>query len=94
MTSPHKARVFRNGRSQAVRIPADYRFTVDEMYIERDPRTGALTLSEHPLRPPLDDLFDELDGAGAAGFNIDRDTRPPADREPLPPIQLPPCTRI
>jgi antitoxin VapB len=83
MTTTHKARVFRNGRSQAVRIPAGYRFAADEVYIERDPRTGALTLSEHPLRPSLDDLFAELDAAGAAGFTIDRDMNPPADRESL-----------
>ncbi len=81
MAMPHKARVFRNGRSQAVRIPADYRFTAGEVYVERDPRTGALTLSEHPLRPSLDDLFAELDAAGAAAFSVDRDTNPPADRD-------------
>ena len=29
---PQKARVFRNGRSQAVRIPAEFRFQTDEVY--------------------------------------------------------------
>ncbi len=83
MTTAHKARVFRNGRSQAVRIPADYRFTADQVYIQRDPRTGALTLSEHPLRPSIDDIFDDLDRSGAAGFTLDRDMNPPAVRESL-----------
>ena len=32
------ARVFRNGRSQAVRIPAEYRFKTDQVYIRRDQR--------------------------------------------------------
>lgn len=76
-----KARVFRNGRSQAVRIPAEYRFSTDEVYIQRDPRTGALTLSEKPLRPSLDEIFAALDAAGAADFELERDLSLPAERE-------------
>ncbi len=30
------AKVFINGRSQAVRIPKKYRFSTDEVYVERD----------------------------------------------------------
>jgi antitoxin VapB len=30
------AKVFKTGRSQAVRIPKDYRFACDEVFIERD----------------------------------------------------------
>ena len=81
MSSIQKARVFRNGRSQAVRIPAEYRFTVDEVYIERDPITGAITLSQQPLRPSLDEVFRELDAAGAAAFELKRDISLPTDRE-------------
>jgi virulence-associated protein VagC len=29
MTKAEKAKVFKNGRSQAVRIPAEYRFSAD-----------------------------------------------------------------
>ena len=29
------AKVFTNGRSQAVRIPKEYRFDVDELYINK-----------------------------------------------------------
>ena len=29
------ARIFSNGRSQAVRIPKEYRFDVDEVYINK-----------------------------------------------------------
>lgn len=43
-----KAKVFMNGRSQAVRIPAEYRFTTDEVYIRRDPNTGDIILSQGP----------------------------------------------
>jgi antitoxin VapB len=76
-----KARVFRNGRSQAVRIPAEYRFNTEEVYIERNSKTGALTLSEKPLRPSLDEIFAALDAAGAAEFELERDLSLPVERE-------------
>jgi antitoxin VapB len=83
MEEVQKARVFRNGRSQAVRIPAQYRFQTDEVYVRRDPLTGALTLSESPLAPSLDEIYAQLDAAGAARFTLDRNSAPPGDREPL-----------
>ena len=44
----HTAKLFRNGRSQAVRLPADYRFEGSEVYIRRDPATGDVILSRRP----------------------------------------------
>ena len=35
------AKLFRNGRSQAVRLPVDFRFEGSEVYVRRDPATGA-----------------------------------------------------
>ena len=35
------AKVFMNGRSQAVRLPAEFRFDCAEVYVRRDPATGA-----------------------------------------------------
>jgi antitoxin VapB len=81
MSQVEKARVFRNGRSQAVRIPAQYRFTSDEVYIRHNAATGELTLSERPLQPSLEEIFAELDAAGAADFVIERDLSLPPDRE-------------
>ena len=81
MRNGDKARVFRNGRSQAVRIPAQYRFATDEVYVQRDLRTGALTLSEKPLRPSLEEVFAALDAAGAADFELQRDLSAPVERE-------------
>ena len=43
-----KARVFMSGRSQAVRIPAEFRFSCDEVYVRRDARSGGLILSQSP----------------------------------------------
>ena len=42
------ARLFKNGRSQAVRLPAAFRFDSEEVYIRRDPVTGDVILSAKP----------------------------------------------
>ncbi len=39
------AKLFKNGRSQAVRLPAEFRFEGDEVLIRRDPVTGNIILS-------------------------------------------------
>ncbi len=44
-----KTRIFETAEGQAVEIPAEFEFSADEVYVERDPQTGALTLSEKPL---------------------------------------------
>ncbi|HWE87042.1 MAG TPA: hypothetical protein VG267_19005 [Terracidiphilus sp.] len=62
-------------------IPVEYRFNTDEVYIERNAQTGALILSEKPPRPSLKDIYKELDEAGAADFELDRDLSPPEERD-------------
>jgi antitoxin VapB len=42
------AKLFRNGRSQAVRLPSDYRFEGSEVFVRRDPATGDVILSRRP----------------------------------------------
>jgi antitoxin VapB len=39
------AKLFMNGRSQAVRLPSEFRFEGDEVSIRRDPATGDVVLS-------------------------------------------------
>jgi antitoxin VapB len=56
---PHTAKLFRNGRSQAVRLPADYRFPGSEVYVRRDPATGDVILSRRP--DSWQDFFDLAD---------------------------------
>lgn len=84
MPQTEKAKVFMTGRSQAVRIPAQYRFKTDEVYIRRDSQTGEITLSEAPKKPSLTEIFKMLDEAIAAEGPIDlfsdRDTRLPEER--------------
>ena len=56
----HLAKVFTNGRSQAVRLPAEYRFKSKEVYIRRNEDTGDVILSEKPSS--WDGFFDALKG--------------------------------
>jgi len=42
------AKLFINGRSQAVRLPAAFRFDTKEVYIRQDPETGDVILSRKP----------------------------------------------
>lgn len=44
----HIAKVFMNGRSQAVRLPAEFRFDTKEVFVHRDPATGDVVLSARP----------------------------------------------
>ena len=42
------AKIFTNGRSQAVRLPAAFRFDTKEVFIRQDPTTGDVILSRKP----------------------------------------------
>lgn len=42
------AKLFRNGRSQAVRLPSEFRFAGTEVFIRHDPETGDVILSRRP----------------------------------------------
>lgn len=39
------AKLFKNGASQAVRLPAEFRFEGNEVYASRDDETGDVVLS-------------------------------------------------
>jgi antitoxin VapB len=42
------AKLFANGRSQAVRLPAQFRFDTSEVFIRQNPETGDVILSRKP----------------------------------------------
>jgi antitoxin VapB len=42
------AKIFITGRSQAVRLPLEFRFDVAEVFIRRDPASGDVVLSRRP----------------------------------------------
>lgn len=74
------AKLFKNGGSQAVRLPAEFRFEGDEVYIRHDPETGDVILSRKPHT--WDSLFAFLDGSDIPDdFMADRDNKPPEDRD-------------
>ncbi len=77
MPKPEQARVFRNGRSQAVRIPAQYRFKSDSVYVRHDPASGSITLSEKPFALSAEEIFRLFDEAGGADFEIEHDRSMP-----------------
>lgn len=66
------AKVFQNGRSQAVRLPAAFRFDTKEVFVRRDPLTGDVVLSARPS--DWEDLFKATERVGAEGadFLVDR----------------------
>jgi antitoxin VapB len=57
----HTAKIFLNGRSQAVRLPAEFRFEGSDVFIRRDERTGDVILSRRP--PDWDGFFTALNQA-------------------------------
>lgn len=70
------------GRSQAVRIPAEFRFSTDEVYVRRDPRTGDLILSQVPAT--WNEVFAALDEAAFPPDFLDERRQGTAEtREPL-----------
>jgi antitoxin VapB len=81
MTS--KAKVFMSGRSQAVRIPAEFRFTSKEVYIRRTP-SGEVILSDRPEKKSLQQVYAMFDEAGVPeDFLADRDRRLAVERDIL-----------
>lgn len=54
------AKLFINGRSQAVRLPAAFRFDTKEVFIRQDQETGDLILSRKPST--WDDFFAAIKG--------------------------------
>lgn len=79
------AKLFKNGRSQAVRLPAEFRFEGDEVYIRRDPVTGDVILSPRNRKfAEWLKLRDRLIAEAPAefeDFEIPRDPSPPQERD-------------
>lgn len=77
---PHTAKLFRNGRSQAVRLPAEFRFPGSEVYVRRDPATGDVILSRRPDSwQVFFELIDTIDIP--EDFLSNRRDRPPQKRK-------------
>ena len=58
MPKTHIAKLFKNGASQAVRLPAEFRFEGNQVYISRDAKTNNVILSEKPGAGVWDEFFE------------------------------------
>ena len=57
MIETRVAKLFKNGASQAVRLPAEFRFEGGEVYVSRDDATGDVVLSNRPGAKTWKDFF-------------------------------------
>jgi antitoxin VapB len=74
------AKLFQNGRSQAVRLPVEYRFEGSEVFVRRDPNSGDVILSRRP--DSWKDFFCLADSLDIPqDFLANRKDRPPQKRE-------------
>ncbi|HET8995063.1 MAG TPA: AbrB/MazE/SpoVT family DNA-binding domain-containing protein [Acetobacteraceae bacterium] len=77
------AKLFKRGRSQAVRLPAAFRFDSNEVFIRQDPETGNVILSRKP--GSWDGFFAALQGSDIPAGFLQRAERhqPNAARDPF-----------
>lgn len=74
------AKLFKNGRSQAVRLPAAFRFDSEEVFIHKDEQTGDVILSRKP--GTWDEFFALADSTKIpSDFLKRRDRHAPARRK-------------
>ena len=66
------AKIFMNGRSQAVRLPKEFRFDTDEVYIRKQGKN--IIISEK--KPTWDDFFDSKSDFGEDFLNDRFDSEP------------------
>lgn len=77
------AKLFMNGRSQAVRLPSAFRFNTNEVFIRKDPQTGEVILSSRPQT--WDTFFAVLNQAKLPADFLDETERhqPSQSRDPF-----------
>ena len=75
MTS-QTAKIFMNGRSQAVRLPKEFRFDCDEVYISKQGDQVVIS----PVKPGWDDFFTQS-SAFDDSYLAERPNEPPQERD-------------
>ena len=78
-----RAKLFMNGRSQAVRLPKEFRFEGTEVEVERDALTGSVTLSQPVAQSTgsWQELFDRLDALDLPDDIFEREVHMPTERD-------------
>ena len=82
MPSSRTAKLFKNGASQAVRLPAEFRFPGNEVSIRRDEKTGDVILSPRTSLGDWDAFFEFMHSVDVPeDFMKERPlNRPPRER--------------
>ncbi|WP_185234385.1 antitoxin [Teredinibacter franksiae] len=70
------AKIFMNGRSQAVRLPKEFRFDCDEVYISKQGDKVVIS----PTKPTWDDFFSQA-SAFDEDYLSDREQGAPQERD-------------
>ena len=73
------AKVFQNGRSQAIRIPKEFRVETSEVYIEK---VGDTLVIRPKIENKWDHFFDTLEDLDTSDFMLER-IQPPLDDKEL-----------
>lgn len=78
------AKLFKNGRSQAVRLPKEFRFEGTEVEVRRDAATGAVVLTPSAKarkKMPWTELFAVWDSLGTPDLDFERQVSSPVERD-------------
>lgn len=79
---PKVAKLFANGRSQAVRLPREFRFEGSEVFIRKDPTSGDVILS--PKLGGWEEFFETMKHVEVPDdFLVDRGDPPSFGRDPF-----------
>lgn len=74
--SNHIAKIFMNGRSQAIRLPKDFRFECDEVYLRKIGSDVVISSK----KPTWDEFFNQK-SAFDDDFLYDREDSEPQERD-------------
>ena len=82
-TAAKTAKLFKNGRSQAVRLPKEFRFEGTEVAIRRDPATGEVVLLQPAAKTikSWQEWFDLFDSIEIPDDVFEREVHMPAERD-------------
>ena len=82
MSETRIAKLFKNGSSQAVRLPTEFRFEGEQVYATRDDVTGNVLLSDRPGSKAWRDVFEMTHSIEPSEFMRDRPMNvPPRERD-------------
>ena len=91
MAETRIAKLFNNGASQAVSLPAEFRFEGEEVYATRDEFTGDVVLSIRPRGQTWMEFVDSVEAIAEPG-NVATEKRASTEPGPTEPVPAEPAT--